>query len=107
MRPKLGAQFSDRLSQIVDSQLGVPGVVILRVDPDSPASAAGLRGTRREQGGIVPGDIIQKVGDQTVNTSEQLYSALENYKPGDTVTLQIYRDGQTKNVQVKLDGPEQ
>ena len=105
-RPKLGAQFSDRLSQIVDSQLGVPGVVILKVDPESPASAAGLRGTRREPGGIVPGDIIQKVGDQVVNTSEQLYSALEDYKPDDTITLQIHRDGQTMNVSVKLDGSE-
>ena len=59
-RPKLGAQFSDRLSQIVDSQLRVRGVVILKVDPDSPASAAGLRGTRAEQDGIVLGTSFRR-----------------------------------------------
>ena len=107
VRPKLGAQLSDRLSQLVRQQLGVAGVVIMRVDPDSPAAAAGLRGTRREANGIVPGDIVQKVGDTPVNTSEQLYSALEEYKPGQTVTLHIYRDGQTVDVPVKLGEPEQ
>lgn len=103
-RPKIGVELSDRLSQIVCSELGVQGVLILRVQPGSPAAQAGLRGTRQTQGGILPGDIIQKVGDMQVNNSEQFYSALEDYKPGDTVTLQLYRDGDTLNVPVKL-GP--
>jgi S1-C subfamily serine protease len=100
-RPELGVQLSDQLSQIIASQLGVQGVVILKVDPNSPAAAAGLRGTRRAPGGIIPGDVIQKVGDTPVNSSADFYSALENYKPGDTINLQIYREGQTVNVAVK------
>lgn len=101
LRPKIGVQLSDRASQIITGQMGVRGVLILKVDPDSPAAAAGLRGTRRAPGGIIPGDVIQKVGDAPVNTSEDFYSALENYKPGDTVNLQIYREGQTSTVPVK------
>jgi S1-C subfamily serine protease len=105
-RPQIGLQLSDRLSQLIREQRGIGGVAILGVEPDSPAAAAGLRGTRREANGIVPGDVIQKVGETTVNTSEQFYSALEEYKPGDTVHLQINRDGQTLSVPVKLAGAE-
>ena len=56
---------------------------------------------------MVPGDVIQKVGQASVDTSEQFYSALEEYKPGDTVNLMIYRDGQALSVAVKLAAPEQ
>ena len=107
IRPKIGVQLSDRLSLIVNEQLGIRGVVILKVDPNSPASAAGLQGTRREANGVVPGDIIQKVGSVIVNTSEQFYSALEDLKPGDTVTLQVVRQGETLNLPITLGAPDQ
>jgi S1-C subfamily serine protease len=105
-RPKIGVQLSDQLSRIITSQMGVQGVVILKVDADSPAAAAGLRGTRRAPGGIIPGDVIQKVGDTPVATSEDFYSALENYKAGDTINLQVYRESQTLNVPVKTAAAE-
>lgn len=107
VRPQIGVDLSDRLSQIVNQYYNVPGVMVLRVEPGSPAASAGLRGARQQRNGFVPGDIIQKVGDTTVNTSEEFYGALEDYKPGDTVTLTLFRDGQTMTVQVKLGGPEQ
>lgn len=105
-RPKIGVELSDRISQAIDSELGVEGVLIVGVQPNSPAAEAGLRGTRQTFGGVIPGDIIQKVGDVSVTNSEQFYSALENYKSGDTVALQIYRDSDTQNVSVKLGPPE-
>jgi S1-C subfamily serine protease len=105
-RPTVGVEPSDRLSQIVCSELGVQGMLVVGVQPDSPAARAGLRGTRQTQGGIIPGDIIQKVGDTPVINSEQFYSALEQYKPGETVPFQIYRDGQTLTVNVTLGPPE-
>lgn len=107
VRPKTGLEFSDRLSQIICSQMGVQGVLIIRVKPDSPAAAAGLRGTRQVQGEIEPGDVIQKVGDVAVNNTEQFYAALEDYKPGDVAKLEIYRDGQTQEISVKLEAPDQ
>ncbi|HEY2588018.1 MAG TPA: trypsin-like peptidase domain-containing protein [Tepidisphaeraceae bacterium] len=105
-RPRIGVQLSDQLSQIIAGQMGVRGVVILKVEPDSPAAVAGLRGTRRAPDGIIPGDVIQKVGDTPVNTSADFYSALENYKPGDIINLQIYRDGKTLIVPVKTAAEE-
>ena len=107
VRPRIGVQTSDQFTRFVGNQWGVPGVVILRVEPNSPAATAQLRETRRTRSGIVPGDIIQKVGDRDVTTSDELYSALENYKPGDTVPLTIYRDKQAITVNVKLMASEE
>ena len=102
-RPRMGVELSDNASRVIAEQLGVRGVLILRVQPDSPAAAAGLRGTRQTPNGLILGDIIQTVDGQPVTNSEQFYSVLEAQKPGDTVTLQIYRDAQTVNVPVKLE----
>ena len=104
VRPRIGIQSSDQFTRFVGSQLGVPGVVVLRVEPNSPAAAAGLRETRRTQAGIIPGDIVQKVDDRDVANSQELDSALENYKPGDTITLTLSRDGAPIKIQVKLSG---
>ena len=82
--------------------------MILSVDPDSPAAAAGLRGAEAtDSGGVTPGDVIQKINDLSVTTSEQFYAALEDYRPGDTVTLQILRGDEKKTIQLKLGSPEQ
>jgi S1-C subfamily serine protease len=105
-RPNVGVETSDRLSQIIGSQLGVRGVLIVRVQPNSPAAAAGLRGTRQTQQGIIPGDIIQKVGDTPVATTEQFHAALEDLKPNESVNLQLYRDGDTVSVRLKVGAPE-
>lgn len=105
-RPTTGVELSDRVSQIICSQLGVRGVLIIRVQPDSPAAAASLRGTRQTQAGVIPGDIIQKVGDTPVANSEQFYAALEDYKPNETVNLQLHRDGDTITVPLRVGPPE-
>lgn len=105
-RPNIGVETSDRLSQIIGSQLGVRGVLVVHVQPNSPAAAAGLRGTRQTQQGIIPGDIIQKVGDTPVATTEQFHAALEDLKANDTVKLQLYRDGDSVTVPLKVGAPE-
>jgi S1-C subfamily serine protease len=107
VRPRLGVVPSDQLSQFVHQRIGVNGVVVLRVEPDSPAARAGIRETRQVQNGITPGDIIQKVDDTVVQTSEQFFGALEDHREGDTVNLEVFRDGQTIKVPVKLDPPDQ
>ena len=68
------------------------GVLVLEVPPDSPAYAAGLRGTRRTESGLVElGDILAKVGDTVISTESDLFVALENYKPGDMIEITINR----------------
>ena len=48
------------------------------------------------------GDIIVGIDHQTVAGFEQLRDAIAKHKPGDEVTLEIYRHGQKKSVTVKL-----
>ncbi len=103
LRPRLGLSFSDAISQQITPQLGVSGVLVVGVQPGSLAAAAGLRGTQRElDGSITPGDVILKVGNQTVSSSAEYFSALNQYHAGDTVLLTIYRDGQTLQVKIPL-----
>ncbi|MGE5609023.1 MAG: S1C family serine protease [Bacillota bacterium] len=101
--PQIGVVSDDRLSRQLTRELGVEGVLVLGVRPNSPAAAAGLRGTRRTRDGYVPGDIITHVDDQKVTSFEQLRAALQQYKPGDTITLTVLRDDQTIKVPIHLE----
>jgi S1-C subfamily serine protease len=68
------------------------GVLVLYVPQDSPAAKAGLRGTRRTESGLIElGDIITKIGDSNISTETDLFTSLEKYKPGDTVSITVYR----------------
>ena len=61
-RPVLGISTDEQLNQLIAKQLGVKGVAVLKVEPGSPAEAAGLRPARPgADGSIAPGDIIVAV----------------------------------------------
>ncbi len=55
-----------------------------------------------EQAGIQAGDVIPKFTGEDVKTSDELNDKKEKFKVGDTVTLTIVRNGETKSVDVKL-----
>jgi len=50
----------------------------------------------------VLGDVLQSIDAQPVPTSDQLYKVLQKYNPGQTVNVVAWRDGQTREVKVKL-----
>ena len=108
VRPFMGVRISDPIGQQITARMGVPGLLIMVVEPGSPAERAGLQGTRTTDDGarIIPGDVIQRVDGKPVNNSDQLYAALERHKPGDEVTLTLYRNKQTREVKVKLETPK-
>ncbi len=91
IRPGLGIQIGpDRLA----SELGLSGVLILGVVPDGPAAKAGIRPTRRVQGGrIVLGDVIVAIDGQPVRSVNDLLTALERYQVGARVQVTLLRDG--------------
>src|SRR5207302_7527666 len=102
-RPELGVTTNDQLTAIANRQLNTTGVAVLGVRDKSPAGAAGLRGSVREADGrIAFGDIIQKVGDREVHTSDQLYSAIQHHNPGEAVVLTVLRDGKPVEQKVTL-----
>ena len=104
VRPVLGiAVAPDHWAQ----QIGIEGVPILRVEPNSPAAAAGLEGARRNHWGqITLGDVIVAIADYPTTNDDQLLSALENYQPGDKVKVSLVRDGKLLARTVRLAAPK-
>jgi putative serine protease PepD len=51
---------------------------------------------------VLGGDVLTAVGGKSVNTYEQLSEAISSKKPGDEVTLTIYRNGKQKTLTAKL-----
>lgn len=108
IRPYTGMQFSDRLSQQMTRRMNVTGVLLAGVEPDSPAAAAGLRGTRMPASGdISPGDIIIEVDGRAVRVSDEIDAIVERHEAGDVLNLKILRDGKAQDVQVTLDPPRE
>jgi len=108
-RPKLGASVVWVAGDYADA-LRLPtqgGLLIQEVDPDSPASRAGLRGGRQEvQIGnaqvLVGGDLIMSIDGQPVDRDDAISRALARKRSGDTLELTIFRNSRTTNVRVKL-----
>jgi S1-C subfamily serine protease len=107
VRPILGLQLA---KDQVAEQLGIDeGVLILRVVPNGPAAEAGLRGTSQNRSGQVQlGDVIVAIDGKPVKNSNDLYNIMEQYKPGDTVTVTVIRDRERRDFKVTLqEAPQQ
>jgi S1-C subfamily serine protease len=65
---------------------------IVQIKPNTPASQAGLQA----------GDVVTAINGTPITTSDQFIATLDNYKPGQRVTLSIQRSGQSKQVTVTL-----
>ena len=61
----------------------------------SPAATAGLK----------PKDVILKVDGQQIDAAHPLKNVLLGSKPGDRVTLTIFRDGKQQDLQITLGSP--
>ena len=107
VRPRLGVVI---VQDQVARKLGIDkGALILKVQPDSPAAKAGLRGTTRDpdSGDIKLGDIIVAMDGTAINNSADLNAVLERHQIGDTITLTIEREGKRQDVKVTLTPLEQ
>jgi S1-C subfamily serine protease len=103
IRPALGIEADDGINRVARSQLGIEGVLILKVTPGSAAATAGLQGARRTaDGGLIPGDVITAVEGKAVDGVGKLNARLDDFKVGDTVRLTVSREGSTREVSVTL-----
>lgn len=66
----------------------VEGVVVSKVEADSPAEKAGLKA----------GDVIEKVGQTKVATPDEFKAAIENSKLEDGILLLVHSDGGSRFV---------
>ena len=101
--PSLGIEVDADLNDLLSERLNVEGVFVLRVRPNGPAAAAGLRGARIERGNaVVPGDIIASVSGKPVDSVSKLQARLDDFNPGDKVRLGILRGDKRIDVEATL-----
>ena len=91
------------------------GILVSAVKKGSGAEKGGIRGgTKAVQYGsrwnpvtiYLGGDIITAIDAVSVRTYADYMSALESKRPGDTVTVTVYREGKTQKLKVTLDSAE-
>ena len=72
---------------------GLPqGAAVQSLTDDGPAKAAGLQ----------VNDIITKVNDTEITSSNDLVKTIGACKPGDQITLTVYRQGQTMEISLEV-----
>lgn len=100
-RPRLGGSFPS-VSDLAERGLRLPveqGLVVYQTVPNGAAQRAGLRGITAD-GNI--GDIILSVDGQKMKDVDDLYRLLDKKQIGDTVQIELYRDGKNVTVPLKL-----
>ncbi len=71
---------------------GSDGALVATVEPGSGADAAG----------ILPGDVITRLGDSRIDSPSALVAAITSREPGVEVEVELVRDGETLTVTARL-----
>src|SRR5216684_2098946 len=103
-RPKLG--INPRDVESLSGQVRLPvsyGVLIWAVQPGGAAANAGLRGlVQTENGDVELGDIIVAIDGEKVSNNDDLLKILDKHQVGETVSVEVMRNGRQMTVTVKL-----
>jgi len=98
----IGFRYSNTESQSLLAPHRIQGVVILETQPNSPAANAGLEGVSKgADGAVVLGDVITAVNGRAIKTGSDIAAAMDKVRPGDTVTLTLWNNGETRDVTLK------
>jgi membrane-associated protease RseP (regulator of RpoE activity) len=90
LTPDLAEQINNDLEvgfQVSESS----GVIISGVEPDTPATSAGLR----------KGDIILEVEGQPIDTSSQVQQIVANSRIGESLSFTVWRNDQKISISVR------
>ena len=90
------------VSSLAERGLPLPveqGLVVYQIVPNGSAQRAGLRGITAD-GSI--GDIILSIDGQKMTNLDDLYRLLDKKQIGETVQVEVFRDGKTLTVPLKL-----
>lgn len=83
----------------------IEGAVVLEVTRGSRADELGLRGLYRDRyGRLLIRDVITGIDGMRIKSYDDLFAALDGYKIGDTVTLTVEREGESRRVRITLVG---
>ncbi|MCE1253272.1 MAG: S1C family serine protease, partial [Anaerolineae bacterium] len=93
-RPYMGINLQS-ITPNIAARYNLPvqwGVYVTDVAANSPAQQAGLQ----------QGDIITHIGDVAIDENHSYINTLFLHKPGDVVTLEVVRNGQSMSLQITL-----
>lgn len=91
-RPYIGISGSD-VSESISSRYGIPvGVYVESIDSDGNAANSDLQ----------VGDVITKVDGTEIENMNELNNIKNKKNVGDSITLTVYRKGETLDIKIKL-----
>ena len=93
-RGYLGVQIGNLTNEYRES-LGLPastkGAYVVEVTPDGPAA----------RGGLQVGDVVVSLNGRAIESSSELTRAVGSAKPGDTLRLELLREGRRQTINVR------
>lgn len=99
--PYLGISYS-----MIDAELAAQENLAVQngalIGASSTRQPAVVSGTPADKAGLRDGDIITAISDTKLDSNTSLRAALLKHKPGETVTLEVLRDGKPLSVNVTL-----
>jgi len=101
-----GQLVTSELKDLLKAPL-VDGLLVEVVEPGSPAEGAGLLGGRLEleidgRAYLFGGDVVTAINGRTLDSAETLADAMRKLAVGTTVRLNVFRDGQRREVSYTL-----
>jgi S1-C subfamily serine protease len=103
-RPYMGIHFVMITPAIADEQkLPVDsGALVGGFDQNGQPVSGIEAGKPADQGGVKDGDIITGINGKTIDEEHPLDATLSQFSPGDTISVDVLRDGQQVTLQVTL-----
>ncbi|WP_017651459.1 HhoA/HhoB/HtrA family serine endopeptidase [Fortiea contorta] len=97
--PFLGIEMTD-LSPSKKQQINLENQ--LNIQPDAGVVIKGvLENSPAKQGGLLPGDVIQKVNGKPMRTAAQVQKLVESSSVGDVLEIEVNRSGRTQSFKVQ------
>lgn len=93
-RGQLGIYLQE-LTKELASSFGLP-------DANGALIAQVAKGSAAEKGGMVSGDIVLKIDNNTINKASDLIRVVGNIKPGTQAKIQVWRNKTIKNLTVSV-----
>jgi S1-C subfamily serine protease len=90
------------LEDDIAARAGLEGVGVREVTPGGAAERAGLRSAAQRRDGSYSIDQIVAVDDTPIRSQQDLFDVLDARAVGDVVTVTFVRDGDRRDVRVKL-----